>query len=198
MGLKREYINFINSSIDRVFPVASNLKMLELGNQKIKAKSGFSEKLGKEYFSNRGYEHTSVDINGEDGALVKDLRYETDFLEWHNYFDIITNSGTTEHVEPYQSQFECFKILHDVSKSDSVIINLVPDADELQKYSSWKDHCNVYYTSEFFKTLCYVCNYEIIENKIIDGLRSVSYKKTGKSNFAISREIFFQNLNWIE
>ena len=172
--------------------------MLELGNQKIKAKSGFREKTGKDYFSKFNFEHISVDLNGQDGALVKDLRNLQDFIELKDYFDVITNSGTTEHVEPFESQFQCFEILHYVSKRNSVTIHLVPDVEELEKNNSWKDHCHVYYSLEFFQVLANACGYQIIENKIIDGLRAVSYIKTSDFKFSIEKQLFFKNLTWID
>jgi len=73
-------------------------RMLELGNKK--------NKFGtyKAFFKQQGLKHISIDINGKDGAINFDLREKIKELfpggKWHQYFDIITNIGTTEHVIP--------------------------------------------------------------------------------------------------
>ena len=55
--------------------------MLELGN---KIQQGYSF---KKYFTRLGFEHTSVDWNGKDGALKKDLRLPLKL----GTFDMVTN-----------------------------------------------------------------------------------------------------------
>src|SRR3989338_5277340 len=76
MGLQLEYINFINETCALAgFQRATGLKMCELGNQQIRKSAAriTKAKTGKEYFSSLGYDHTSIDRNGLDGALPLDL-----------------------------------------------------------------------------------------------------------------------------
>ena len=105
MGLVTSYLRFIESSIEQVFGgTVSGLRMLELGDQVI-LDPNIAEETGKAYFTNRGLEHVSVDINGLHGAIVRDLTRPEQFQDWHGSYDVLTNAGTTEHVEPIESQY---------------------------------------------------------------------------------------------
>ena len=70
--------------------------MIELGNKK--------NALGtyKDYFESVGIKHTSVDWNGEDGALAMDLNHPQILPK----SDVVTNFGTSEHVENQKEVFE--------------------------------------------------------------------------------------------
>jgi hypothetical protein len=194
MGLRLSYINFINLSIDKVYGLDINgLKMLELGDQIVKRKSGISERTGKEYFTNLGYDHISVDLNGNRGSLIKDLTKPIDFNEWPEYFDILTNSGTTEHVEPFESQYDCFKILHDCVKIGGLMIHLIPDIEALNQ-GHFVNHCNYYYSEKFFNELALNSNYTILENKVMDNLRCVALVKNS-NNFWQDKNSFLKNIN---
>src|SRR5882672_3336270 len=71
------------------------VRMLELGNKvNTSVSRSYKDFLTKEH----GVVHTSVDWNGQDGALKLDLRDRLDLGE----FDIVTNYGTTEHVSDKQ------------------------------------------------------------------------------------------------
>lgn len=63
--------------------------MLELGNKRNVSLTY------KRFFESQGYRHVSVDWNGQDGALKRDLRQPLNL----GTFDMVTNIGTTEHVE---------------------------------------------------------------------------------------------------
>ena len=194
MGLHLSYINFINSSIDKVYGLdTKGLKMLELGDQIVKRKSGISERTGKDYFRNLGYDHISVDLNGKRGSLIKDLTKPTDFNEWPEYFDILTNSGTTEHVEPFESQYDCFKILHDCVKVGGLMIHLIPDIEALNQ-GHFVNHCNYYYSEKFFNELALNSNYTILENTLMDNLRCVALVKNS-NDFWQDKNSFLKNIN---
>ena len=141
MGLSLKTLQFIDTSIESVFGMKTNLRMLELGDQ---CTNDFAipEKTGKKYFENRGYKHVSVDLNGLNGAVARDLTKPEQFKDWHGEWDIITNAGTTEHVEPFESQYECFNIIHDCIKVGGIAIHLNPDVYEHDVHGRWKNHCN--------------------------------------------------------
>lgn len=188
------YLQFIESSIEQAFDGAANgLRMLELGDQVI-SDPDISETTGKAYFLNRGFEHVSVDINGLHGAVVRDLTRPEQFQDWHDSWDIITNSGTTEHVEPFESQYECFGILHDCTKVGGIAIHLLPDIHERDEHGAWIDHCHYYYSDSFFEFLAKECGYEILSNAVINGLRCVALKKITNAPFINDRSVF---LEWI-
>jgi len=194
MGLNTSYLRFIESSIRQVFgDDASNLRMLELGDQVISDKN-IPEKTGKAYFTNRGYEHVSVDINGLHGAIVRDLTRPEQFQDWHGSWDILTNAGTTEHVEPFESQYECFSVIHDSIKVGGIAVHLIPDVDERDEHGAWKNHCRYYYSESFFELLAKDCEYELLSNTVIEGLRSATIRKTKNAPFMGDRSKFLASI----
>lgn len=196
MGLDKRYVDLIIESVTSVYGNNySELKMLELGDQIIDDKSFYHKMTGKEFFSSMGFFHTSVDINGLHGALPKDLRDPFEFNEWHNNFDIITNAGTTEHVEPIESQYQCWNILHDCLKMGGVAIHILPDVHEHDINGAWVGHCRHYYSKTFFEILARECNYEIFFNDIIKGNRCVAYTKKDNSDFLITKESLLENIH---
>lgn len=193
MGLIQSYLNFIESSIEQGLGVGSGYRMLELGDQVI-YDPHITEETGKAYFLNRGFEHISVDINGRHGAIVRDLTKPEQFIDWHGVYDVLTNAGTSEHVEPFESQYECFSIIHDCIKVGGVAIHLIPDMDERDKKGSWKNHCRYYYSTSFFEMLVKECEYEMLSNTAINGLRCVAVKKTKNTPFMADRAKFLESI----
>lgn len=109
--------------------------MLELGNKKNR------EFLYKTYFESKGFRHVSVDFNGEDGALKLDLRKPLKL----GTFDMVSNIGTTEHVETDQH-----KVWENILKSmhvGSVLVSTTP------KPGQWTWHGDWYPTAEFYQQL---------------------------------------------
>ncbi len=190
MGLKAAYLDFIESSIGEVYGKnVSNLRILELGDQVIGDPS-IIEETGKIYFINRGYVHTSVDLNGLHGAVIRDLTQPEQFYDWHNSYDIMINAGTTEHVEPYEAQYECFSVIHSCIKVGGVFIHLVPDVYEHDEKGAWKNHCRYYYSSNFFRVLAKECGYKLLSNTVIRGMRCVALRKTKDTFFMRDRGKF--------
>ena len=130
--------------------------MLELGNQWLKPFGGSSKK----YFDKIGISHTSIDIDGNDLALKLDLTQELG-KAFGSRYDLITDFGTAEHVkeEGSNSQYICWKNMHDLCKEGGVFIHVLPPL------GFWKDHadCHFWYTEEFFKALAELNDYKIIE-----------------------------------
>lgn len=187
MAYLQEYLDFVNDSINFEFYNTEGLSMFELGNQRFAFEGGST---GKQYFIDKGMKHTSVDLNGEDGALPLDLRCPELFHKFRCLYDIVTNLGTTEHVEPIDNQYECFSIIHDVVKPGGIMIHMVPDVEELDNSGAWKNHCSIFYRKEFFTELAEHCNYTLLDSKVIFGLRSVVLRKETARAFTTNREIF--------
>lgn len=111
-----QHIEFINACVDAWLGGLRGKSMLELGNQCILNSycgKTFSPRIpfksGKEYYSRLGVAHTSFDLNGRDGAERVDLSRSLELPQRFGPFDFVTNSGTTEHVEPYEAQYTCFQ-----------------------------------------------------------------------------------------
>jgi len=122
-------------------------KIIELGDQiideSIRQEFGVTTgPVAKDYFTSLGYQHISIDINGKNRALQLDLSKEIKDSGLLNQFDVLTNHGTTEHVE--DSQYICWKNVHNLIKLGGFIISFVPSLE------FYKEHCPWFYKKEFF------------------------------------------------
>lgn len=193
MGLKSVYLDYIHECTRDTITEFYGKRMLELGNQHIGEDEGtIPERTGKEYYVNRGVMHTSIDLNGRDGSLKIDLSKLIKNEDWLNHFDIITNSGTSEHIEPKKAQYVCFMNIHNCLKVGGIAVHLVPDMDELEKKDCWKKHCNNYYSHEFFKMLARNNNYKLVSLKVINGLICACLQKKQDTPFMENRKEFLR------
>lgn len=95
----------------------------------------------KAWFESLGFEHVSVDWNGEHGALRRDLRKPL----WDDLgqFDMVSNMGTTEHVS---DQVGVWQNIHNMTKVGGVYVGQTPYHDG----KSWWWHGEWYPTEAFF------------------------------------------------
>lgn len=195
MGLRLEYLEFIEECAKTAGVDFRDKKMLELGNQKLsRSARRFRKRTGKEYYTRRGVTHVSIDLNGKDGALRLDLSQIIDRPEWLNYFDIITNAGTSEHVEPYEAQYNCFKNLHDWLRVGGIAIHIVPCVEELESNGRWRNHCNNYYSRPFFEELAVQNSYTIVASERINHLGCVCFSKDRDVPFMADVDGFLKNI----
>ncbi len=188
MGLTRSYLDYIEECVDHALGDLAGKRMLELGDQIIGKSEPISESTGKEYFENRGVFHTSFDLNGKHGALRVDLSKPIRNSEWLGTFDIVTNAGTSEHVEPFRSQYECFMNIQNCLRQGGIAVHLVPDIVELEQRGRWKNHCNYYYSHDFFALLANLNGYDLLSSKVINGLRCVCLRKNAEVPFTRNRD----------
>lgn len=193
MGLRYSYIEVIQTYIDLHLP-KQKIRMCELGSQELRMneeleahmiKLGLEPKLmlsAKDYFLAIGFDHVSVDKNGEFGSLSINLNREIADSSLVGTFNVLTNSGTSEHVS---SQYYCFLNCHNLCQDGALMVHIVPQT------GFWPNHCNLYYTFEFWQELAAQCNYEIVFEKPISGNTFVILRKTNKSTF-ISKYKFTQ------
>ena len=188
-----------------IFDVIKNNKinyMLELGNQCINNKDieHIEEKQGKEYFTNNGINHISINWNGNNGALKIDLTLPLDD-KFCNFFDLVTNCGTTEHIE---LQYEVFKNLHNCAKVGCFFTNSVPlDTEQNIEVNGTptNPHGLYEYHTKFFEGLCKLCDYKIININTDratwapnnQGYCNAIYKKINNNSFISKTE--FEQLN---
>lgn len=116
--------------------------MLELGNKRQ------PEGTYKDYFTALGYAHTSVDWNGQDGALKVDLRRPLEL----GTFDMVSNIGTTEHVD---KQEPVWRNICEAMAVGSVLVSTTP------KPGHWPRHGFWYPTEEFYPALADLNGMEI-------------------------------------
>jgi len=158
-----------------------------------------------QYFVDKGMEHTLIEPVRTDGNpwmpriaqnyIPKVLPDASQLAEYMNYFDVITNIGCIEHLEPLDSHYEIWKNLHDMCKVGGVMIHIMPDIDECDKYLRWYGHCHYFFNTAFFEFLEQELGYEIIANDLLNWNRSVAVKKITNSQFNIDRETFLNKFN---
>jgi len=118
--------------------------MLELGGKK-------NVTLGivyKDFFQSLGYRHTSVDWNGDHGALKLDLQLPLGL----GTFDMVTNIGTTEHVS---SQQPVWRNIVEACHIGTVFISTTP------KQGHWTHHGEWYPNENFYEDLAAMNGFEI-------------------------------------
>lgn len=139
----------------------------------------------KNYVESFNKNHVSIDITGLDNSLPLDLN--TLITNDIGKFDLVTNFGTTEHVEP--NQFESFLNIHNFCKINGIMIHEIP------VFGHWIGHCKFYYDEIFFYYLSNKNNYEIIE------MERINYLGDGDLLFVALRKLseeFFSEKNELE
>jgi SAM-dependent methyltransferase len=142
------------STVDKAIKLLgdmSGVKMCELGNQIVKY-PGIKRQSSKRWFEGMGVNHTSIDINGKDGALNLDLAKPIDM--WPDgEFDIVTNIGTTEHVE--NGQYEAFENIHRFVKPGGLMVHTLPKKGYYGRHGIYR------YEEDFFEGLAKANDYEV-------------------------------------
>jgi hypothetical protein len=131
------------------------LMVCELGNQHTGWKLDVPVKKIMEWL---GAQHTSIDLNGLDGAWRQDLSQPLP-LPLLGQFDLVTNAGTTEHVcttNDFCDQWQAFKSIHDLAKPVAAIMHVIPDEQ------GFHCGCGYAYTHQFLRDLAKACNYDVM------------------------------------
>jgi 2-polyprenyl-3-methyl-5-hydroxy-6-metoxy-1,4-benzoquinol methylase len=154
MGIQKDIMFLIKEALDAIEMDYDGLQMCELGNQLMR----FGNiKTAKEYFESKGVVHTSIDLNGKDGAEVEDLSQP--ITKWDGFFDIVTNFGTSEHVE---NQEVCFNNIDRLCRTGGAMIHAIP------LRGTYKNHSNIYYTKSSLLKLSIEKNYKTIIRKTVN------------------------------
>lgn len=187
MGLWGQELDFIETSARRTIGELRGKRMLELGNQQFLPEERRAEKTGKQYYERLGVRHVSFDLNGEDGSYKIDLSKPITDPLWLGSFDIVTNLGTTEHVEPHDAQYECFMNIHECLRPGGIAVHVVPSIEGLEEHGYWKDHCNNYYSRRFFAYLAESGGYETVAMELDKGLIFACLRKRAQTPFLPER-----------
>lgn len=166
--------------------------ILELGNQIMNLENvqGVS---AKEYYSNLGHAHTSVDQNGKDGAIKVDLSRPIKPL---GHFDLITDMGTTEHVK---DAYACLENVLMHCKPGTIIIHKNP------KTGNFPLHGFHFFTLEFWKEYASLCKMDIEElyehaiyHNTTDGHECIAILKFTDKSIVPTRKEFNSIINLIK
>ena len=155
MGMRTTELNLVDEALGLAGLAYADCQMLELGNQWVRS----ADCSSKSYFlEQKGLQrHVSIDLNGSDGALPMDLRLPIPDSEHLGAYNLMTNFGTTEHVD---GQWQCYRNIHDLVAVHGLMVHAVP------RVGNWKGHCEHFYTVEFFAALAEANRYEILKNEV--------------------------------
>jgi hypothetical protein len=202
MGVNVRCMREIKRCFDYVGTELNELKMVELGAQRLVQKTYVNEpdfkssysqcNTSKQYFESLGIEHTSLDITGQFGCVDCDLSNIHE--KWRGYFDVLTDCGTSEHVR--NGQYEVFANAHNFVRKGGVMYHANPVVGRMLKFHT--KELSVYYHEYFYKKLAEINGYEVLESKIIKdkpgqpgGLLMAIFKKVNDDSFC-SREDFWK------
>jgi hypothetical protein len=167
-----------------------SLKIVELGAQYIMGEEWGS--YGPPYFKDTftDLDLTSFDITGENNSLIVNLSNPLPEI-YKGQFDIVTNFGTTEHV---QEQFICWQNIFDMVKVGGLVINEIP------KKGNWPGHCKYYFDEKTFESL--YLDFEIVDmqDRMWEGNGNNIYcvlKKNHSGSFRTSQSDFISNIEII-
>ena len=200
------YLNIVNLNNQQSLPTFGVInksenyygkKMLELGCQVIRLKTKVynppDNRYSKDYFDSIGIECTSIDIKKCGKSILVDLK-EPINKQFHNKYDIITNVGTTEHIDTIKGQYQTFKNIHLCTKKNGIMIHFVPAS-----VKSSRGHAPFYYNHKFFKILSKLNNYKIIKIEEFDKNREEYYwgiclQKRKNNNFTTHKSELIKHI----
>jgi len=153
MGMNKRMLHYFFKVINLRYKDTTGLNMCELGNQRFQGPLSEHIQVAKTLFECLGFSHTSVDINGEDGALPLDLTKPITDASLIGKFDIVTNVGTSEHVV---DQAMCFENIDRLCKDGGIIINISPYGH------TWGKHGECWYGEDDFLAIAEQYKYTLL------------------------------------
>jgi SAM-dependent methyltransferase len=136
----------------------NELSVCILGNQKVANHTlGYKYYIFKDLLVGKGFLRSeNIDINGKDGSIILDLSMPLVQEGIVGMFDVVLNSGTSEHV--MRNQWQVFKNMHDLLKNDGILIHILPE--DVVGHGFWL------YRESFFVWLSTICKYNIVDLRV--------------------------------
>ena len=133
-----------------------------LGNQNMRSPSHtvleYNYRTFKRLLVGHGFGRVeSIDVNGKDNSLRMDFSKPIP-QELVGQFDVVHNSGTTEHI--LHNQWQTFKNIHDLLKPSGVMFHGFNAPGQSLGHGFW------FYNEEYFQWLAKNCSYKIIDVQI--------------------------------
>jgi hypothetical protein len=146
----------------RYLPVVGGLQnchMMELGDQQMYCHHNIPEgSAAKSWFERMGAKHTSIDTNGQLGAIALDLSVPINRPEWDGQFDVVTDFGTSEHVgTTIEALYNCRANCHRWCRQGGLLYFMNP------KTGHWPKHGFHYFTMAHYHKLAEACGYLVLE-----------------------------------
>lgn len=160
--------------------------VIELGAQQNYAQQNLPAPYMSEWWERKGIRYWSIDLSGENNALIMDLSARFDFAGKVLYgiqreYDIVTDFGTSEHIGSvgkfyWPAIYNCWINKFNLCKLNGHIISENP------KTGNWPLHGFSYYTKEFYRQLEAVSDLGII---LLDEVPAMGNKIDGWNILAI-------------
>jgi hypothetical protein len=151
MGVTKETLDHLNRVILNYGKPTNELSLLELGIQEILFPN--KDRYLQNHLKNKFENYISLDLHTVPGVTIFDLSV---YNPKSYSVDIITNFGTTEHVEYEEGQYNCWLNIHSWLNLGGLSIHQIPE------FGSWPKHCRFYTNFDFYLNLKSF-GYEVVE-----------------------------------
>ena len=127
MGVTYDTLGFFTDTLDKLGWTLESKKICDLGDQVFwgnRVWADVGEVSVRDYFTSKGVDYTSIDLNGNLGALKIDLGKPIKDECLLGKFDIVTDFGTMEHVV---EQEVCLDNIDSLVKPGGLMVHTIPD-----------------------------------------------------------------------
>jgi hypothetical protein len=108
------------------------------------------------FWKSLGFEYAALDFDGHRDSVAIDLNHDPVPQAFKNSFDLVVNTGTTEHIA---NQDNCFRVIHDLACKGGVMYHELP--------AGMTDHGLINYNPRFFWKLRDANDYEVLSMKLL-------------------------------
>lgn len=172
-------------SMEIMRPIIGQIKTVcELGAQNNYSVMSSPAPYMSEWWKARGIESMSIDLSGENDSKKWDL---SEPLKTSKQFDMVTDFGTSEHVKDL---YQCMVNVNKLTKVGGYMVHENP------KTGNWPLHGYHYRTTDFYRELAKLNDYELIRieehpamGNSFDGWNVIAVMKKTKEGF-IDRDQF--------
>jgi SAM-dependent methyltransferase len=125
----------------------------------------------RHFWNSIGFQYASVEFDGHRDSIALDLNRDSVPKRMRNAYDLVVNTGTTEHVA---NQDNAFRVIHDLCKPGGVMFHELPAGGMMT-------HGLITYTPKFFWNLCRENDYQILFLRV-DGYPGISVPSDVRSS----------------
>ena len=109
----------------------------------------------RRFWSALGFDYAALDFDGHRDSIAVDLNRDSVPAEFAGAFDLVVNTGTTEHIA---NQDNAFRVIHDLTRKGGVAYHELP--------GGMTDHGLINYNPRFFWKLRNANDYELLSMKV--------------------------------
>ena len=156
---------FLHARRPEVATDAEFLERLSCGASYDPVAGGKNESFIGELFERAGMYYASLDIAKGYRTTILDLNRRDLPFRFRRRFDVVINSGTTEHL---MNQYNAFKVMHDALRAGGYIVHSLP-------CRGFSNHGYLTYTPRFFFDLAAYNNYGVVSTWLSEGANDDIY-----------------------